>query len=59
MVAAVSEGGRCGAMYLVYPDPDATGPGAQRLGEIIRHEARAWRNSRPSARLSGMCPQLL
>ncbi|WP_440657438.1 hypothetical protein [Ensifer adhaerens] len=41
MVAAVSEGGRWGAIYLVYPDPDAAGPGAQRLGEIIRHEARA------------------
>lgn len=40
MVAAVSEGGRCGAMYLVYPDPDAAGPGAQRLGE---HQARGTR----------------
>ncbi|WP_077963629.1 LysR family transcriptional regulator [Ensifer adhaerens] len=32
---------RWGAMYLVYPDPDAAGPGARRLGEIIRQEARA------------------
>lgn len=32
---------RWGAMYLVYPDPDAAGPGAKRLGEIIRQEARA------------------
>ena len=32
---------RWGAMYLVYPDPDAAGPGARRLGDIIRQEARA------------------
>lgn len=32
---------RWGALYLVYPDPDAAGPGARRLGEIIRQEAHA------------------
>lgn len=32
---------RWGALYLVYPDPDAAGPGARRLGEIIRDAARA------------------
>lgn len=32
---------RWGAMYLVYPDPDAAGPGARRLGDILRAEAAA------------------
>lgn len=31
---------RWGAMYLVYPDPDGAGPGARRLGQIIREEAQ-------------------
>lgn len=31
---------RWGARYLVYPDPDAAGPGAWRLGDIIRDAAR-------------------
>ncbi len=27
---------RWGALYLVYPDPDAAGPGARRLGQMLR-----------------------
>lgn len=33
---------RWGALYLVYPDPDAAGPSARRLGEIIRNAAAEW-----------------
>ncbi|HEV7308381.1 LysR family transcriptional regulator [Ensifer sp.] len=32
---------RWGAMYLVYPDPDAAGPGARRLGAIIKEEVQS------------------
>lgn len=31
---------RWGALYLVYPDPDAAGPGARRLGQILREESQ-------------------
>lgn len=31
---------RWGALYLVYPDPDGAGPGARRLGEILKEDAR-------------------
>lgn len=40
---------RWGALYLVYPDPDGAGPGARRLGALLKEETAREASAPPQA----------
>lgn len=46
---------RFAQLYLVYPDPDYTGPGARRLGQILRTEAAAACRARVPGEVTAAC----